>query len=261
MLFLVLFGSELGASRLRILSTGLIAAVAGLIILPGQFALEAGRMAGSLSGVMDLELQRFALSTASATVLMARMIALLMLVVAMVRGGKWLQSVGISGVVLIAISFALIGHTAASTIRWLLGPLIVVHVLIVCFWFGELRPLIQVVSVEPSLIGARVVERFSRIAVVLVPMILVAGVVIAALLLPSVNSLRSAYGMGLIAKLLAFALLMGLAALNKWRLGPALAVGDNLARRRFSVAVAAEWGLIALVLVGTAALTTFTSPE
>jgi putative copper export protein len=53
--------------------------------------------------------------------------------------------------------------------------------------------------------------------------------------------------------------LMGLAALNRWRLGPALAAAGAPAARRFCVEVTIEWLIIAAVLFGTAVLTTFRS--
>jgi hypothetical protein len=47
------------------------------------------------------------------------------------------------------------------------------------------------------------------------PALLVAGLMLAALILKSLSALRSVYGQLLIVKLVGFALLMGLAALNK----------------------------------------------
>jgi putative copper export protein len=49
--------------------------------------------------------------------------------------------------------------------------------------------------------------------------------------------------------------------LNRRRFGPALGRGDVAAGRRFRHAVAAEYGLIAIILCVTAVLTTFYSPE
>jgi putative copper export protein len=62
----------------------------------------------------------------------------------------------------------------------------------------------------------------------------------------------------LLAKVTVFALLMGLASLNKWRFGPACAEGDT---RAFKRTVLIEYVLICVVLVITAVMTTFYSPE
>jgi putative copper export protein len=59
----------------------------------------------------------------------------------------------------------------------------------------------------------------------------------------------------------AFALLMALAAQNKWRFGPRLLAGDASAAVGLKKAIAAEWVLIAAVLVATAVMTSLYAPE
>lgn len=258
-LFLALFGPVLTQARPSVARIARTAITAGLIVLPAQFALEAGRMAGSIRGVVDFELQTFALSTTPATVLWLRMGALVVLAGA-TRSQRFLWAGAAVGVALMVMSFVLTGHSAASDVRWLLAPLIGLHVLIVLFWFGALWPLHQVARREPPAIAAQVVHHFSRLAVALVPVIFVAGAMVAAVLLPGWRALGSTYGMGILAKAAAFACLMALAALNKWRFGPALREGGPAAQRRFSRAVEMEWILLVAVLAGTAVLTQLVSP-
>jgi putative copper export protein len=83
----------------------------------------------------------------------------------------------------------------------------------------------------------------------------------AVLLLPNLSALSESYGQLLIAKVVGFALLMGLAAANKWRLGPTLIHGDAQSGRWFRRAVAAEYVLITAVFAITAVMTSFFSPE
>lgn len=260
MIFLLMFGAVLGPSRHRIERTARVSALAALVLLPAQFALEAARMAGNLAGVLDTGLQAFALSTSLAHVVAARMIGVVLLLLALTGSRPWTRLAGASAVLLLAGSFALTGHTAADDQRWLLAPLLVLHVLIVSFWFGALSPLLHVTTSEPAAVSAQVVARFSRIAGWMVPGILLAGLFLAARLLPDMRALGTPYGMSLVAKVTIFAALMGLAAFNRWRLGPSLAIGLPQARRNFRLAVATEWTLIVFVLMGTAILTTFWSP-
>ena len=98
-------------------------------------------------------------------------------------------------------------------------------------------------------------------AVWLVPVILIAGISLAAGLLPNLAALGRPYGVLLIAKLTGFCALMVLGALNKWRFGPALRSGEREAGRRFRHALAAEYGLIVAIFGVTALMTTFFSPE
>jgi putative copper export protein len=83
----------------------------------------------------------------------------------------------------------------------------------------------------------------------------------ALLLVPALAVLATPYGELLIAKLIGFALLMGLAAANKWRFGPAIARGEARAAHLFRRSVVSEYVLIIAVLAITAVMTTFFSPE
>src|SRR5260370_36085370 len=82
----------------------------------------------------------------------------------------------------------------------------------------------------------------------------------AVLLLPNLSALNEPYGKLLIAKVVGFTLVMGLAAANKWRLGPALALGGVPSARWFRRSVAAEYVLIAAVLAITAGKKSFFFP-
>jgi putative copper export protein len=95
----------------------------------------------------------------------------------------------------------------------------------------------------------------------LVPLIFVAGAAIATLLLPDVEALAHPYGELILAKTALFAVLMVLAALNRWRYGPALTSPELLAGRAFRRVIIAEFVIIVAVLSITAVMTTFYSPE
>jgi len=261
-LFVLQFGGQLEAARESIRRHAHWCVGAGLLLVPAQYAMEAGRMAGRMTGVVDLELQRFVLGGPAPRVAALRLLGLVLLAAALRyptrRAGAGMATA--TGVAALAGSFALIGHTSGSPQRWLLAPLLALHLLIVCYWFGALRPLVLVVRGESPATAARVVACFSRTATWVVPALLLSGAVIAASLLPDLDALASAYGGGLLAKSAAFSLLMLLAALNKWRLAPALESGGLSARQRFVRSIQAEWLVIAIVLLGTAALTMLASP-
>jgi len=95
----------------------------------------------------------------------------------------------------------------------------------------------------------------------LVPGVLVAGLVMAFVLLPGLAALRTAYGQLLVCKAIGFSALMVLAALNKWRWGPILAQRSADGSRAFRRSVAGEYVLIVAVLCITAVLTMFYSPD
>jgi len=259
-LFVALMGGELTVTRSPILKLVRTAILAGAVLLVAQYLLEPARMAGALSGMWDAGLQKFLLHTRAAPVLTMRLGGLLLLWLSLRRDGAGIRVPGIAAAVLISVSFAATGHTAQRPQWWWLTPLLALHLLIVQFWFGSLLPLLWVVRREAGATASRIVQHFSKLASWAVPLILVAGVIIAAGLLPDTAALLRPYGLGLLLKLLVFAVLLGIAASNKWRLAPSLQHGGTAAARlRLSIGV--EFLLLAAVLIGTAALTTFWSPE
>lgn len=261
-LFLLRFGRQAVVAREGIRRHAQRWIGAGLLLLPAHYLMEAGRMAGRLAGVLDPGLQGFLFESPAPRVAAMRMAGLLLLATALRSPHRRVLSslATWTGVAVLAVSFALAGHTSVSSQRWLLAPLLVLHLIIVCYWFGALQPLVAVVHRESPATAASVVRGFSHTATWVVPALMLSGLAIATSLLPGVDALASAYGAGLLAKTGVFGALMLLASLNKWRFGPALEHGDSSARIRFIRCVQVEWLLLAGVLLGTAALTMLSSP-
>jgi putative copper resistance protein D len=285
--FAAAFGPALTVSLKGIRTLARWTALAAILAVAAQYALESARMAGDMSGVFDPSLQGMAWASTTGGSFAVRILGLLLIVAGMraapgrIAADRFFSSpvprprpvafgrfsargftiVGVTGAVLVAVSFTLTGHTASDGRRWLLAPLLLAHLLIVAFWFGALWPLCLITLRESRDRMARVIALFSAAAVWLVPLILVAGLAMAALLLPNSAALLQPYGEILIAKVVLFAVLLGLAALNKWRFGPAIERGDLQAARGFRRSTISEYVLIAAVLAVTAVMTTFFSPE
>jgi len=260
-IFIAIFGRRLTNSEVSVRRLGQAAAIAGVVFLAAHYALEAARMAGEMSGMFDSSLQGMAWKSPARAALMCRLVGLLLIAVGLQgRSGRW-TIVAIGGAALATGAFTLMGHTTVSARHWVLAALLMVHLLIVAFWFGALWPLVVASLRETPERASDIIEGFSAMATWLVPVILVAGTAMAILLLPNVAALSEPYGILLIAKVVGFALLMGLAAANKWRLGPALVSGTSQSARWFRRSVATEFVLIAAVLTITAVMTSFFSPE
>jgi len=252
---------ELPATEPALRRIGIFSALLAAIVLAAQYALEAARMSGELGGALDSALQGVVLRSAVSVTLSWRVLGLSLIVAALRRRGAERSIAGTIGVVIVLASFTFVGHTANSAQRWLLNPVLLAHLCVVAFWFGALVPLYLVSAHEPAETSARVVAQFSARALWLVTALFVAGIVLAAGLLPDLAALRRPYGLLLLAKVTGFCALMLLAALNRWRLGPALRTGGAAAGRRFRSVVAAEYVLIVAVLCVTAVMTSFFSPE
>jgi putative copper resistance protein D len=285
--FTAAFGPALTISLTGIRKLARVTAIVALFTVAAHYILEAARMAGDMSGILDMSLQNMAWTSNFGGAFTVRELGLLLIIAGMqpvsakATASRFFTSslsspvafvmkrlsargftiVGVTGATLVAVSFTLMGHTSTNPRRGLLAPLLLAHLLIVAFWFGALLPLCLVTLRESRERLARVVAVFSAAAFWLVPLILVAGVAIAALLLPSVAALRQPYGELLCAKTALFAVLLGFAAVNKWRLGPDLGRGDLQAGRAFRRVVISEYVIMVVVLSVTAVMTTFFSPE
>ncbi len=256
--FLTGFTRQLTISRVAIRRLALIAAGCGVILLLTHLALDAARMAGDYSGLWDRDLQQLAWSSGSGWAQLTQVAALLLVLGALRRSAHWGASLG--GTIAVA-GFLLTGHTSAHASRAVLAPLLGLHLLIVAFWFGALAPLLIVIRIEAKPMAAQIVARYSAIAGFLVPLIALAGLDLAWILTGTLTVLRRPYGQLLMIKLILFSLLMALAAWNKWRLTPALAVGEARAAVALRGSIITEIILIAVVLSVTATLTTLYSPD
>lgn len=257
---IALFGSRLQQSTPDIRKLGVIAALAGLLLVAAHYGLEAGRMAGALSGVFDMDLQQLVFDSPMRWAAAWRLAGLAMIACCLWRKGGVATAVALAGALCVAIAFTFVGHTADESRAAWLAIALVLHLLVVAFWFGSLVPLILISRRESGQVASQVVAAFTRIASVLVPGLFAFGLALTVALVNSWAIFGESYGLLLIGKILGFAMLMALASLNKWRYGPALAHAPAAAVA-FQRVVAAEYVLICAVLLVTAVMTMFFSPE
>jgi putative copper resistance protein D len=257
-------------------------ALGALVFVAAHHALEAARMTGEMSGVLDPAMQKMALLSPAGAAFAMRVLGLA-LITAGLRGAPgvpWHGALGSSraapagvfgaagmpsvprlalpGSLLCVSAFTLVGHTSINPHRFVAMILLTLHLLAVAFWVGALGPLYMAATREQPPVTARVIAAFSLTAVWVVPLILLAGIGLAAMLLPGLAAFKQPYGQLLLAKVAGFAVLMAMASLNKWRFGPACAAGDT---QGFKRTVLIEYVLICAVLAVTAVMTTIFSPE
>jgi putative copper resistance protein D len=258
--FVAMFDRHLVNTGIRIRHLGTATALAGIVLLLAHQLLEPSRLTGEFSSAFDGDLQRLAFSSTGGTTYFAQVFGLMLVALGLRRSDRRLVNASI-GAMLAVLAFTMTGHTSVHALRWLLAPLLALHVSIVAFWFGAMAPLLIVSARETPGDTALILQRFSALAGWLVPGILVAGLAMTALLVPDISVLRRPYGQLLIVKLLGFALLIVLAAVNRWRLVPAITAGEPTAIAALRRSIAIEYALIVAVLSVTAALTTFYSYE
>lgn len=257
-IFIAAFGHLAPNSLSGVKKLGSRLAIGALVFVAAHQALEAARMAGQMSGITDPAMQKMALLSPAGATFAARILGLILIVAGLRPAPSPANAIALLGALMTITSFTLMGHTATNTHRAAAAASITLHLLVVAFWLGALWPLYLAAKKEQPATAGHLIDRFSVAATWAVPLILLAGIGLSALLLPGLATFRQPYGQLLLAKLAGFAVLMAMAALNKWHFGPACAEGNTAA---FGRTVVIEYVLICAVLTATAVMTTFFSPE
>ncbi len=256
-LFLAAFPHASNEVRSLARKVAVVAALTGLAVLALRFGIRAARISGmGLPGAFDLMMLGFVWDSPLGAAAVLRCTGHLLVVAMLVKGAVGFGA-GLGGALMIAVSYAFVGHSLGDP-RWLLLCLLTLHLLAAAFWVGALIPLRQAVN-QPD--GASLLHRFGTIASFIVALLVVVGGIFAWLMTGSIASLlTTAYGWTLLAKLVMVSGLMGLAALNKWRLVPALASGTPFAAQHLRRTIAIEGFAVLLILIATATLTSITTP-
>jgi putative copper resistance protein D len=236
-------------------------ALAGLALVLAHQVVEAARLAGDWSGLIDLSVQRGNWHRSPGLSALVGAAGLAIEYAGLrVQGGPG-RTLAVLGALAVAGSFALTGHTTASTVSPLIRVLLMLHVAIVGYWLGSIVALVRLTRVATISSLSQVSAAFSASAVWLVPAILPLGVGMAVGLLPNLAALRTVYGAFLIIKITGFVLLLALAAFNRWRVVPALEREPLGVTQRFRQMLHAEYALVIGVLSVTAVMTSLYSWE
>ncbi|BCA64369.1 hypothetical protein HMP09_p0017 (plasmid) [Sphingomonas sp. HMP9] len=213
-------------------------AVLGLLLSAVALVLLAASMAGTPPWPIDRDAIGVLLSgSATGTAWEARMAALVVAaVVALVAAGRAFR-LGLvalaSGIALATLAWTGHGAMDEGPIGWVHLVADILHLLAAGVWVGALLGLVLLVTRPPAqvdrphlMLTHRALHGFGTMGMIVVGTIVVTGLVNAWLLVGPGNVLTlggTPYGRLLIAKLVLFALMLGLASLNRFRLTPALA--------------------------------------
>jgi putative copper export protein/mono/diheme cytochrome c family protein len=170
------------------------------------------------------------------------------------RQRRAIGALSVAALYLATLAFA--GHATAVTeggLRALHLGADVLHLLAAGAWLGALPALVYCLRNAPSNHAlARVTSRFSVLGIACVAILLASGIVNALFLVGSFAALfGTPYGQLLVVKLAVFAAMLGIAAINRWRLTPQLANDDRARgtlRRNAMLEIGA--GVVVIAIVG-----------
>jgi copper transport protein len=171
------------------------------------------------------------------------------------RTARTLSALAMVGV---GLSLAASGHAATAQPQWLTRPAVFIHGVGVAFWAGALAPLVALAQ-RPADGLLAAANRFSRAAVPVVGLLVLTGLVLAIVQLESFGALvETTYGIILSVKIALVAVLLGLAALNRFRLTPALAL-DRSNPQPLKRSILIE-GIVVMAILAVVAGWRFTPP-
>jgi len=168
---------------------------------------------------------------------------------------------GLPGACLAAVSFAALGHTHATGLGAAPSVLIAAHLLGVAFWLGGLACLWRMRAGLPPLELGRLADRFGRLALLVVALLVAGGLTVLCLLVRPLSGLwTSPYGRGLVIKM---GLVLGLlvcAAVNRLVWTPRLRANDLAAVTGLRRSLSFEFAFVAAILLTSAIVTSLFGP-
>ena len=140
-----------------------IAALVALVAAVLHYVLTPARMAGDFGSTFDPALESLLLRSNSGTAHIVRVVGLAILLLSLDRASKLNTWAACGGAALALLSFVLMGHTVIHEQRWILAPLLLVHVVVAAVWLGALAGLYLAAradghgerSARRALLGAR----------------------------------------------------------------------------------------------------------
>lgn len=235
--------------------------VLGLIAAPLSVGLQGiDALDGTLSGVAMPETWIAGLNTTyGRTVIVAAVALLLALAASRLISPLHTRGLSLLALACVGVALAASGHAGAAHPQWLTRPAVFLHTISVAFWIGALVPLsMQLAARAPE--AAVTLRRFSRvIPIVLVPLV-ASGLTLAVVQLERPSALwTTEYGNVLLVKGGLLFILLGLAAVNRWRWTVPVGQGAPDAARRLARAILVETVLV-LGILGVVSLWRFTPP-
>jgi len=154
-------------------------------------------------------------------------------------------------------SFTLIGHI--SDMGVFEKTLLMVHVIVMAWWFGALYPLKKACNTLGRDELYQLMEGFGKQASVMVSLLLVAGLLLAIQLVGDIDALlRSNYGQTILVKLFLVTSILTIAALHKLKLVPNLESHNG--REALSKSISIEMVVAVVILFVTSGLTSVVGP-
>ena len=228
----------------------------GSIIAPLLLLMTAGNIGGDLQSAFDPLMINIALSSKAGQSVLVLFLGFLLVLLWISLFQNQRPIPGILGFALILSSFSLYGH---STINGFSSQLLIVlHLGAISFWVGSFLPLrysTQGKIEEENLF--QIAHQFGVYAVYYIGVLLITGLMLGTILVGGIEQLvTSDYGKAFLFKLFFATTLLGIGALNKFRLVPQLKNNNFSHASKLRKSINVEISILFIILVISSLLTT-----
>ena len=159
------------------------------------------------------------------------------------------------GVLLVLTSFIWTGH--AQKVGPIAQAVLSLHLVAIAFWLGSFLPLRRMCSSPESENLYKIAERFGTHAIFYICLLLISGLIFAYILIGDLSLLLSTvYGNVFLMKITLVSALLGLGAVNKFRLVPSMKLEPSIGAQRLRKSIQIEMVIALLILSFSGFLTT-----
>jgi len=251
---------DMAAGRSLIVPLLVVLMLAGLLAAAASVGLQGlDALARPVSALQHRAVWEAGFATSYGCTALAAAVALLAgLLTFAAKPRSFVRGLALTGLVAVGSALALSGHASTAAPQLVSRAAVFLHGVCVAFWIGSLLPLYASVRHSPR--AGRDLARFSRVIPIAIVLLAASGLWLAFVQLGRLDALWStSYGRVLACKLAAVAVLLGLAAANRYWLVPRFAREGKATARAFAISLACELA-IALAILGLVALWRFTPP-
>ena len=215
----------------------------------------AGNLGGDIESLFDLSLIKLSFETLQAKSTSLLFVGFILLYFSTLNKKYLPKTINVLGVIILLVSFIIIGHSFSSGIFSQL--LIIIHVFCISYWVGSFLPLRHMCTINNYKHLYTIAHNFGVYAVVYISLLIVTGLIFSYILLGGIIPLiTSAYGNVLLIKILFVSVILLAGAINKFKIVPLLKMSQVNGQNKLKKSIEIEITLTFFVLFFTSLLTT-----
>tara|TARA_X000000950_G_scaffold70283_1_gene87123 strand:+ start:1722 stop:2591 length:870 start_codon:yes stop_codon:yes gene_type:complete len=230
----------------------------GMVISAGLLFSVAGNLGGEFWSIVDPTIFSIAISSKGGNAACLAFLGFSFIVIGRKYEFSAVPMLVWVGVLLLVTSFIWTGHAQKA------GPiaqgLLSIHLIGIAFWLGSFLPLRHMCSSPETESLYEIADRFGKLAIFYVSLLIISGLIFAYILMGDLSLLLSTvYGNVFLLKMTFVSSLLGLGALNKFRLAPFIKFEPSIGAQRLKKSIQTEMFIALFILSFSSLLTTSTT--